>query len=501
MTLFKTSKEAKEILDNLRIRTHIRPNLWARAALCYALSFEASLPETQYDSEGKEFPESVFFGEDEQVLMALLRQRLNRDISSEEIGKIVKNYVEHGLRLLNIEFDRFNRRGDEFMLFLHKSCQDEISSAVEYTVSLNLLPDKQIVDNYKIELYLGDNVKDKQPVNHTLNSPGLAPHIAIMGRNSTGKTRIGLALLKRLTQEAKYSVPFLIFDYAKGDIASDSEFVSATKAKVIRFPEDQIPLAPLAIPLHDENSIQLAAHRFRDTICSVVHLGAVQKELCLSLIKELYTSFGNDTPNLEDLVELMDQESESKNWKAPSLKACIHEFSSFPLFQPAQNGIDHDFYKTSHIIDVHNLPEDLRKLTVFLTLDRLFSEIMRFPEAPLDKDGNRQLRLIIVIDEAHNYLPCRQKTLEKMVREARSKGIGIWLISQSPDDFDQASYNFAHEMGLSIVFSCVLEKPKMLEAVLGGKVDPKRLSQLPRGTALTRISDSAAPIEIQAWRP
>jgi hypothetical protein len=56
-------------------------------------------------------------------------------------------------------------------------------------------------------------------------------------------------------------------------------------------------------------------------------------------------------------------------------------------------------------------------------------------------------------------------------------------------------------MGLAIVFSCVLEKPKMLEAVLGGKINPKKLSQLRAGVALTRIPDSAEPLEVEAWRP
>jgi len=134
-------------------------------------------------------------------------------------------------------------------------------------------------------------------------------------------------------------------------------------------------------------------------------------------------------------------------------------------------------------------------------LDRLYAEIMALPDTPLDTEGNRQMRLIIVIDEAHHYLPCKQPTLEKMVREVRSKGVGLWLLSQSPDDFDQPRYNFAREMGLAIVFSCVLEKPKMLEALLGGKINPQRLSQLPAGVALTRIAGAETIVELRAWDP
>ncbi|MBI5745516.1 MAG: ATP-binding protein [Nitrospirae bacterium] len=81
------------------------------------------------------------------------------------------------------------------------------------------------------------------------------------------------------------------------------------------------------------------------------------------------------------------------------------------------------------------------------------------------------MRLIIAIDEAHNYLPCKQPTLEKLVREAASKGVSVILMSQSPDDFDQPKYNFAKEMGLTIVFACAVERPRMLEAVLGGNIE------------------------------
>ena len=247
--------------------------------------------------------------------------------------------------------------------------------------------------------------------------------------------------------------------------------------------------------------MKLAARRFRDTIVSVVRLGAKQKNRCLQLITQLYDEFTDRTPDLGDMAKLAEREYQANGWEPDSLTACLNEFSDFPLFRPASEDADHKLFRQSHIIDLHRLPEDLRKLAVFLLFDRLYAEIMSLPDAPLDAQGNRQLRLIIVVDEAHHYLPCRQRTLENMVREVRSKGVALWLLSQSPDDFDQAHYNFAREMGLSLVFSCVLEKPKMLEAVLGGKVDPTRLSYLPAGVALTRLPGSDAPIELQAWQP
>jgi len=500
MALLKTSREVREIMEDLRRKTSIRPNLWARAALGFSLSLEALPDGGPYDSEGTEFQEPVFFGDDGPVLLALLRQRHGRPIDDGEVGRLIKLHVERGLRSFRDEYERLNRRGDELLLHLV-----ELGSfpqqAPEAQLAGRLLPPPPDAADLGVAVQLGTDVRSGTSVCHTLNAPGGAPHIAIMGRNGTGKTRTGLTLLASVSANAPYSIPLLLFDYAKGDIAANAQFVKQTGATVVSLPDQQIPLAPLSLAHRGSFAVDLAARRFRDTICSVVKLGPIQAQRCLDLIGEAYRMSADGTPDLADVSQVAHDTYEADDLREDSLLACLREFAAFPLFRPAAEGFEHDFLKTTHILDIHGLPEDLRKLAAFLVLDRLYSEIMSLPDAPLDNQGNRQLRLIIVIDEAHHYLPCRQPTLENIVREVRSKGVAVMLLSQSPDDFDQGRYNFAREMGLAIVFSCVLEKPRMLEAVLGGRIDPRRLSQLGPGVALTRVSDADQPIEIQAWRP
>jgi DNA sulfur modification protein DndE len=503
MALFKTSKEAREMLEVFR-KTGIRPNLWARAALGYSLSLEAVPELIHYDSEGTEFQEPVFYGEDTAVLRALLRQRLGRAIKDDEIGSLIKVHVERGIRHFSKEFERLNRRGDELLLYLLELCS--APTRVEQESSKKEQPKDFDVDSYKVDIALGSDVKTGKALTHRLNGPGSAPHVAIMGRNGTGKTRTGLSILSSIAASTPYPIPFLIFDYAKGDIAENQGFVRQTNASVITLPGTRIPLVPLSLPYHDEHAVLLAALRFRDTVRSVVHLGPIQSERCLKIIKDAYSihvamNYEGGTPDLEDLTRKAEDMYSEEGWSDDSLIACFREFTNFPLFKRAADGVNHDFFNRSHIIDIHRLPEVLRKLSAFLVLDRLYSEIMILPDAPLDKDNNRQLRLIIVIDEAHHFLPCKQPTLENIVREVRSKGVAVMLLSQSPDDFDQGKYNFAHEMGLAVAFSCVLEKPKMLEAVLGGAINPRRLSQLSPGVALTRVSSVDEPVEVQAWKP
>ncbi len=499
MALFKTSMKARETMEDFRRKTGIKPNLWARAALGYSLSLEAESETGPYDSEGTEFQEPVFFGDDAAVLRALLRQRLGRSIKSDEIGNIIKLHVERGLRHFKREFDRLNKRGDELLLHMIEQCSSQSKMSSDFFKEI--LPPSVDVESFLVNIELGTDAKSKKVLTHRLNGPGSAPHIAIMGRNGTGKTRTALTFLSKIVSSVPYTVPFLIFDYAKGDIAANKEFVDETQATVVSLPKNPIPLAPLSLPYRDEHAVHLAARRFRDTIRSVVRLGPIQSERCLQIITEAYNSLDGGTPDLKDLTNIAEQRYREEGWSEDSLLACLREFTAFPLFRTAAEGAGHDFFRVTHVIDIHRLPEDLRKLAAFLVLDRLYSEIMSLPDAPLDEEGNRQLRLIIVIDEAHHYLPCKQPTLENIVREVRSKGVAVMLLSQSPDDFDQGRYNFAREMGLAIVFSCVLEKPKMLEAVIGGKINPRHLSQLAPGVALTRISSTDEPLEVQTWKP
>jgi len=499
MSLFKTSKDTKEILSKLRRSTAIRPNLWARAALGYSLSLESDPPDSSsYDSEGSEFPENVFWGDDKDIFLALIRQKLRTPILPDKLGPLVKAHVERGVGNFYKEFQRLNRRGDELILQLLRQSTFTFSDSSTGPTSASI---SSTSGSLGVNLTIGVDHTTQEDVIHVLNNPGSTPHLAIMGRNGTGKTRTGLEFLRQLHNNAPSILPFLIFDYAKGDIAENIEFARDVNANIISVPKMTIPIAPLGMPVKDKFDIQIACRRFRDTISSVVRLGPIQKQRCLEIMKEVFETFDEDPPDLNDLKKIAEDAYTANEWKADSLLAAINELTEFPMFRPGSEGVKHDILNQSHIIDIHRLPEDLRKLSVFLMLDYLYAEIMNMPDAPLDKDGNRQMRLLIVIDEAHHYLPCKQPTLENMIREVRSKGVGLWLFSQSPDDFDQQRYNFAREMGLSLTYSCVLEKPKMLESLLGGKIDPKRLSQLATGVALTRLIGSDSPCEVQAWKP
>lgn len=59
---------------------------------------------------------------------------------------------------------------------------------------------------------------------------------------------------------------------------------------------------------------------------------------------------------------------------------------------------------------------------LIMAIERLYKEMASLPDSPVE-DGQRTIRTILVVDEAHNYLSQKNIFLQRIIREGRSKGI------------------------------------------------------------------------------
>ena len=89
-----------------------------------------------------------------------------------------------------------------------------------------------------------------------------------------------------------------------------------------------------------------------------------------------------------------------------------------------------------------------------------------------------------------------QPSLISLVRESRSKGATIFLISQSPDDYDQEEDNFLENVGLAMCFRTNATSSRALKSWLGQQVD---LGALPAGVAVTRLPGNTSVTRVRAW--
>ena len=95
------------------------------------------------------------------------------------------------------------------------------------------------------------------------------------------------------------------------------------------------------------------------------------------------------------------------------------------------------------MIDLRGLTV-LRELTVCFVLNSLYRELITMPDTAVN-EGVREMRAIVVIDEARHFLKDKKRNqiLKRLIREIRSKGASVFLMSQSPDDYDQPDFDFA----------------------------------------------------------
>ena len=136
-------------------------------------------------------------------------------------------------------------------------------------------------------------------------------------------------------------------------------------------------------------------------------------------------------------------------------------------------------------------------MTVNLLLDALDRFLNGQADSERDEQGNRALRVMCMIDEAHRILGTKLPSLSSLVRQSRSKGGMIMLISQSPDDFVGEDDDFLAEMGLTVAFA-TNAKQVAVTRILGKGAN---LANLPVGECYARVRGGTITKRVLAWHP
>lgn len=109
--------------------------------------------------------------------------------------------------------------------------------------------------------------------------------------------------------------------------------------------------------------------------------------------------------------------------------------------------------------------------------------------------GARGLRILCMVDEAHQILGSKLPSLANLIRMSRSKGGAIMLISQSPDDFSGEDDEFLSEMGLVTAFS-TNAPPRHAARILGKGAN---LGALQTGQCFVKRRGDQTARKIKAW--
>jgi DNA sulfur modification protein DndE len=496
------SADAKctELLRHLGFKVRYLP---ARLAIARSISLAEAPELLDTDDDDDEAASPIrgqqLFGEegDAAAWLALLVQSSNQpDLSKRDIQALTAAHWRRGADLLAKDWEEANGNLGAFVLRLadlaNLASEGSPSSGFGSGDGQNEAPTLSVAVVLPIGP-VGEDSQTGEPVVFPVNAPGGSPHMAIMGGTNSGKTYTAVTMLRKLRGFGR--VPILAFDF-KGDLAE--KLAPDIGAEVLAPPRIPVPLNVLAVQVADDTGIREAAGRIRESISRVKSskISGVQSEaLREAVLQVLRVRSGGQTPTLVDVAKALTVEYQRRSRKPDELTSTLNELTQFKLFDPRMSPAE--FFSRSWVI---KLPQDstaeVRRLVINLTLDALDRWINSLPDSQV-VEGRRAIRHVCMLDEAHVILETKLPALSNLMRMSRSKGGVVMLVSQSPDDFENADEGFLDNMGLTVAFN-TQAKPGPTKAIFG---QGNSLVDLNVGDALCRIRTEARTRQITAWRP
>lgn len=319
---------------------------------------------------------------------------------------------------------------------------DEVSTEVHPTSCTKNEDQNSSQGNAKgIMLSVGCTVDGFEPRPLTLNISDTCLNqlnIGVVGDLGTGKTQLLKSLIFQIAtarEENRGIKPrFLIFDYKRD--YSNSEFVSATGARVVR---------PYRLPfnLFDTSTIGestapwLDRFRFFSDVLDKVYtgIGPVQRDKLKTAVRNAYES-SSSQGRQPTIYDIHTEYRELLAGKSDSPMAIIDDLVDMEIFEPdpAKTRPFEEFLDGIVVISLDAMGQDDRSknMLVAVMLNMFYENMLRTPKHPFI-GTDPQLRVIdsyLLVDEADNIMRCEFDVLRKLLLQGREFGVGVILASQ-----------------------------------------------------------------------
>jgi len=358
----------------------------------------------------------------------------------------------------------------------------ETEPKIEEVLSKSITIDSNETEKEKkegIKVLFGTQVNDGKEAVWEPNNTDKVMHTntGIIGTMGTGKTQFTKSLITQLVWNIDKNIGdeklgILIFDY-KGDYIKD-EFVKATNAEV--FSPYHLPYNPLALDATESSKPMLPLHTANDikeTISNAFNLGNVQKQKLRDVIIEAYEAKGIykadrktwklAPPTIGDVCDIFMLD---ENVAQDSLYAAISNLQDFEIFEPKSSKTK-SLYSLINGVTVINLSgydESIQNLIVAITLDAFYTQMQTHGHSSID--GNkRQLKKMILVDEADNFLSKNFNSIKKILKEGREFGVGTILSTQFLNHFSTGENDYSNYILTWVIHRVNEIKAKEIESL------------------------------------
>lgn len=505
----RTSEANQEIVRKLTAKLPVgtKENVIARIAIGYSLQNDKKFSTSEfnmYDSKGKEYKDHILFdAKHRDFFIALICQHYGIYKTNENIPKYIKLHIDHGLELMDNLFSNSNNY--TFLDFLTEHLEKGISLLDTVEVDLGAVRNnnQNIEKSYfsdAIKFAVGNklnNSKEEIILNFNDTASYNNNHIAVAGSSGTGKTQFALQLLNEITDKSNHHVSFIYLDF-KGlkddDLIEMQPFFEKTRSKFINAPEVPFPVNPLSFidSINDVNK-QMGIDKFVDIICRYSNIGIKQRGILREATNEAFIS--KKPGEYPSIPEINEQLLNIVGEKRDSLTEIIDELSRYEVFKEDKT-ISNFLNENIYLSLSGDLSNSVRFTSLFLIINYIYNVFMNMENTPVN-DGFRAMRYVLLIDEAHVIFKEKkyQETLEKILREIRSKGVSIVLLSQGIEEFNQPSFDFSSMCEISYLLD-VKDKgnTKSINKFLGfsdreGIKAYRSLEKIEKGQAISNMKE------------
>lgn len=359
----------------------------------------------------------------------------------------------------------------------------EQSSAVEQKE--NPKPESEIQEktSHSIKILVGHTQSGHREVVFEPNNTKMVshPNMGVIGTMGTGKTQFARSVIAQFAKEGVNNVGgkpvgMLVFDY-KGDY-KDKEFLDAVGGTCYKF---NYPFNPLKLVVNDEvegmNLPAITADRIADSFAKAYGLGLKQQSNIKQVIIDTYkdagitkdpSSWENPVPTMELVIEKYFETCDA-NDKAFALFDKLRDYTIFTTDNSNCVSL-FEWLNSVRVIDLTLYPDDTKKVIVSLILDLFYAE-MRQLGGSKQENGFRELRAMIMVDEAHQFLKKDFNSFRSIISEGRMFGVGMILSTQNVSDFKTSKEDYSQFI-LSWVIHHVNSISKAEIANIFGVSDP-----------------------------
>ena len=505
-----TSEKNKEVVQQLtrKLPNGTKENVIARIALGYSLQSGKKFTEQEfgkegYDSKGKEYKDHILFdAKHRDFYVALVAQYYGIYKSDEKIVKYIKHHIDHGLQLMAIIFEGNNNY--TFIDFLTEHLDKGISAFDGMEVSLDAVTNRnQNIDKSffqgPLKVEVGKEIEDDKPIELVFNDTFKYNncHIAVAGNTGTGKTQFALELLSQVSELSNGQVNFIYLDFKglkQDDIKVMQPFFNATHAEFIDVPNNKFPVNPLTfIDNVNEVDRNMGIDKFVDIICKYSNIGTRQRSFLRQATTEaFYEQKGGAYPGLtvinERLQEIYD--------KRDTLTEVIDDLSRYKIFEEDPKNQLNFLTRNTYLSLSGDLSNSLRFTSLFLIINYIYNTFMNMENTPVE-NNSKGIRYVVLIDEAHVIFKEKkyQDILEKMLREIRSKGVSVVLLSQGIEEYNQKDFDFSSMCEIAFLLDIkdknnvkLMEKFMGLSQSEGVKIS-RSMEKIKKGQAITNIKE------------